>query len=255
MQLDITKANRKANPRAFKLRRELQEQLHLSDDNRVVSRCFTILEAVRKRYVMGEAPNPRLLKELKVKLGNFPTSSVDTRRYRKALAEMQRERRLGEKRPPRIPVDSFTALYEASMLLGAYAVQGSVGRQTRRLENLVGAIPRNTNIARSWQKQIKAAIRKKKRRERSDQRRKEIDRKRLERQLRRIRRTNEVLIRTPGSAQRLAGEKYIVQTEGSSLHQHNASRDSAPEVQLQQEVPSLMACVSELFNKLMMRNW
>ncbi|PXF43922.1 hypothetical protein BWQ96_06388 [Gracilariopsis chorda] len=252
MQRDITKANRKVNRRAFQVRHELQQRLHLSKDNRIVSRCFTILEAVRKRYIMNEAPNPKLLKELKVKLGNFPTSSVDAHRYINALAQMQRDRRLSEKRPPRIPADNFVDLYEASMLLGAYAVHGSVGRQTRRLENLVGSIPRNESIARSWQKQIKAAIRKKRRRERSDQRRQEIERKRLERQLRRIRRRNEVFVGTPCSEQKLASEKYTVPTQEPVLPQNVASLNAVHADQLQEEVPSLMSCVSELLKKLLM---
>ncbi|KAI0560511.1 hypothetical protein FGB62_111g04 [Gracilaria domingensis] len=187
IQRDLGRANRKRSPTAFEHRHQLMETLTLSECNGSVSRCFILLEAVRKRYQANEAPNPKCLEELERLLGSFPKTSVEAHRFIRSLARMQRDRRKMEKKPPRVPVESVSDLYQASMLLGSYAVRGSVGSQTEKLKTLIGAIPRNKNVAHSWQKLIKAAIRKRKRREQKEQRRQEIEQKRFERQLRKLR--------------------------------------------------------------------
>lgn len=188
MQRDMARAKNRRDVNAFKNRIALTNKLTLSEKNGIVSRCFILLEVARKRYNLDQAPNPIVLRELKSKLGSYPKCALDARRHIQALARIQRDRALMEKRPPRIPVDDFAQMYEASMLLGLYAVRGSAGKQNHRLEALIGTIPRNENIAGSWQKRVKLAIREKKESERSALKRREIECKRTERRLRRIKR-------------------------------------------------------------------
>lgn len=173
-----------AQPNAFKNRKRLSQLIRLPDDNDIVGRCFILLGCLQRRCRLSQPLSPRVLEELTRKLGSAPDNEKDVHHYIKTLAFLQRERRSRELRPPQIPLDDMHELEFARMLLGTYAVKGSAGKQNRRLENVLGTLPRNRNIAASWKKIIEAAIRKKQRKERVAHRRQEIALKRLQRKLR-----------------------------------------------------------------------
>lgn len=174
-----------AQPNAFKNRKRLAELIRLPEDNETVNRCFILLGCLQRRYRLFQPLSPRVLDELTRKLGSAPNDEKDVHHYIKTLVFLQRERRSRELRPPQIPLDDLHELEFARMLLGTYAVKGSAGKQNRRLENVLGTLPRNKNIAASWKKVIEAAIRKKRRKERVARKREEIALKRLQRKLRR----------------------------------------------------------------------
>lgn len=174
-----------SNPSAFKTRIEVLRKIRLPEQSDDVGRCFILLGVLERRYRSSQSPSTCVLQELQEKLGDYPVDVDEAHHFIKALVLLQKERRFQELRPPRIPLESMEELDFANMLLGAFAVRGSVGRQSGRLEKLVGALPRNSNVAASWKKIIAAAIRKKKRRERTAKRLAEIELKRRERRRRR----------------------------------------------------------------------
>lgn len=159
-----------------------------------LSRLFILLEVIRKRYSTNSPIPPRLTKEVTARLGNTvppPASVLEARRYIRALAHMQRLRRRVERRPPHVPLHDLEALRVAHMLLGAFAVNGGIGKQTNVLQSLIGGVPPSTNVAASWKKVVAAAIRKKKRKDRVGAKRIVDDEKRLQRRLKRVKRERE----------------------------------------------------------------
>lgn len=186
-----------SQPSVFKKRREIMGKIRLPEQSENVGRCFVLLGVLERRYRSSQSPSTRVLQELEEKIGDYPVDIDETHHFIKALVVLQKERRFQELRPPRIPLESTEELDFTNMLLGAFSVRGSVGRQSGRLEELIGALPRNRNVAASWKKIIAAAIRKKKRREVTARRLAEIERKRHERRLRRQQRELEQRLTLP----------------------------------------------------------
>lgn len=191
LQRQMSVEKREARPQrqsdgvAFHHRDALARQLPLPHAQSDLSRVFILLEVVRKRYSTATPVSPRLASEIAHIVGSCPATALDARRYIRALACLQQQRRRTERRPPNMPLDDASALREATMLLGAYAMHGSVGAQTGRLVAIIGAAPRNKNVAASWKKVMAAAIRKKKRKDRVHLKRVVDDDKRLQRRLKR----------------------------------------------------------------------
>lgn len=184
LQKNPRRKQHKDNPSAFKRRRVLLDKIRLPERESLVGRCFVLLGCLQRRYRLNQPPSPLVLRQLEDALGSYPVDKDETHHYISALAVMQKERRSREKRPPRVPTEDMAQLALANMLLGSFAARGSVGRQEQRLLELIGEVPRNTNVAASWQKVVAAAIRKMKRKEKTARRRAEIDQKRIVRKLR-----------------------------------------------------------------------
>lgn len=173
----------KENPSRFKNRNEIVNRIQLPDKDNSVGRCFILLGCLERRYRLDQTPAPRAISELERTMGAYPKDEKEAHHFIEALVFLQKKRRSLELTPPQIPNDDMEQLAMVNMLLGAYSVQGSVGRQTDLLYELLGVIPRSSNIAASWKKLIAAAIRKKKRKERTASRRAEIQYKRHQRRL------------------------------------------------------------------------
>lgn len=187
----VTKPSRLAHRNdvtAFKHRDALVRQLPLPNAQSQVSRMFILLEVLRKRYSTGAPVNPKVVSEITNTLGSCPTTVLEARRYIRALAYSQTQRKRSERLPPRIPLDDLEALSTANMLLNAYATRGSVGAQTSKLVSILGSAPRTKNVANSWRKIIAAAIRKKKRKDRVRAKRIVDNEKRRQRRLKRLQR-------------------------------------------------------------------
>lgn len=174
-----------ASPTAFKRRNEVLRRIRLPEQNKHVGRCFVLLGCLERRYRSSQPPSTRVLEELEEKMGGYPVDVNETHHFRKALTALQKERRSEELRPRRIPLENMDELLYAKMLLGSFAVRGSVGLQSDRLQQLIGVLPRNRHVAESWKKIIAAAIRKKTRQDRVASRLTVIEQKRRERSLRR----------------------------------------------------------------------
>lgn len=174
------------NVTAFKHRDALIRQLPFPNKSSEVSRMFILLEVLRKRYSTNIPVNARVISEISNTLGSCPSSTLEARRYIRALALIQSQRKRSERKPPQLPLQDLNALMTANMLLGAFAVRGSIGTQTSKLENLLGASPRTTNVANSWKKIVAAAIRKKKRTDRVRAKRQLDNEKRRQRRLKRF---------------------------------------------------------------------
>lgn len=174
-----------ANPNAFKHRKEAFKRIQLPQQNDVLGRCFVLLGCLERRYRHSQPVSQRVVEELKQRLGDYPVDVREAHHFRKALTELQKERRSRERRPARVPTESMEELLYAKMLLGYFSVRGHVGRQDDRLQQLIGAVPRNRNVANSWKKIIAAAIRKKKRQDQIAVRLDEMERKRKDRRERR----------------------------------------------------------------------
>lgn len=189
--------NRLVDPSAFKNVHQIAETLALPYNNSTVQRCFILLECLNRRYQTGQPVNPKVIRELTFNFGSYPTSPRQVHLYKRALTFLSRKRKSSELRPPRIPYHSIEDLNYSCMLLGSYARKGTVGRQKEKLQYLIGALPRNKNIAASWKKIVMAAIRKKLRRERRAIRVHEIETIRLQRRLRRLKRNQETSEESP----------------------------------------------------------
>lgn len=176
------------NVTAFRHRDALVRQLPLPNAQSQVSRMFILLEVLRKRYSTGVPVNPKVVSEITNTLGSCPTTVLEARRYIRALAYAQTQRKNSERLPPRIPLDDLEALSTANVLLSAYASRGSVGAQTAKLVSILGSSPRTRNVANSWGKIIAAAIRKKKRKDRVRAKRVLDNEKRRQRRLKRLQR-------------------------------------------------------------------
>lgn len=176
------------NPTAFRRRDALVRQLPLPNNHSQMSRMFILLEVLRKRYSAGVAVNPKVVSEITNTLGSCPTTVLEARRYIRALAFAQMQRKHSERLPPRIPLHDLEALSTANLLLSAYAERGSVGAQTSKLVTILGSTPRTKNVANSWRKIIAAAIRKKKRKDRVRAKRIVDNEKRRQRRLKRLQR-------------------------------------------------------------------
>lgn len=188
-QLQRAKAHstRQSEQNPFVHRKALMASLNHPTEKRHTSRAFILLEVMRKRLSQSQPVTPRVREQLQTILSSVPQSPLDAHRHIKALAAMDRQRMKAERRPPRLPKHSWDDLHEANMLLGIFEVRGSVGKQSKRLEQLIGALPRTTNVAHSWKRIVVATIRKKARLEKANAKRAADDAKRLERRLRRMR--------------------------------------------------------------------
>lgn len=184
LQKDNRRKEHKAKSSAFKNRRIVLERIRLPDQDRHVGRCFVLLGCLQRRYRLDQKPSLQTVNELESIMGAYPMDGEETHHFIEALVFLQKKRRSLELRPPRVPSDKMEQLSLANMLLGTYSVHGSIGRQENELYELLGALPRNRNVAASWKKKIAAVIRKKKRKEKAAIRMAEIEQKRRARRIR-----------------------------------------------------------------------
>lgn len=174
-----------SQPHSFRNRIRILKFLRLPEDNDQVGRCFALLGSIQKKYRLNQISSSSVAEELTELIGGAPSNERDAHHYIKTLVHLQKQRQKKERKPPIVPMDSMEELEYVRMILGTFAVTGSAGEQNERLENIIGSLPRNKNIAASWKKVIEAVIRRKRRREKSERRRQEISLKRLQRRLKR----------------------------------------------------------------------
>lgn len=189
IQRDERREKMQVDPNAFRNRQMLLEHLELPEKDNSLSRCFILLDCVRRRHHANQAVAPRVIDELIAALGSYPKSTKEAHHYIRTLAYLNRERRAKERKPPRMPLASTEGLETASMLLGTYKVHGTVGSQTDAMKNLLGGLPRNRNVAKWWKNAVDAARRKKNRRDRKAEKRIVVEAKQRQRSLRRLERT------------------------------------------------------------------
>lgn len=175
----------------------LRESVSLPPRDRDVGRVFSALDVARRSLAAGRRLPPDSVAELERKAGVAPTSEIEVHHVSRALVMLQRARRSAERRPPAIP-KGLAGLHEANMLLGNFVWFGKVGAKSDRLAELVGALPRTKNVARSWKKIVEAATRRFLRKERVAARRREADLKRERRRLKKALR--ETAVELPGHA-------------------------------------------------------
>lgn len=194
----LQELNRKASQRTnwnvstpLRHRKRLLDVIRLPDDDARLSTAFHLLDHARRRLAKCQSLSEETARDLKRIIGYVPNDLLDLHHVSRTLVYLQRARRREERRPRTVPIHDAEALASANSLLGNFAACGKIGKQSERLELIVGSLPRNRNVARWWKKTIAAAIRKKKRKERVLKRRQQIETKRLERIVRVQRRIRE----------------------------------------------------------------
>lgn len=172
---------------------KLLAELPLPRERNDVARLFILLQVVRKKLSVGLEVSPVLQHKISKRLVGMqcPTSTNEARLYIRTLAYYERLRKRAERRPPILPVQDLDRLRQADQLLGAYAGNGAIGKQIHTLIDLVGSYPQTRNMAKSWQKIVQGAIRRKLRKDRVFAKRIVDDQKRLQRRLKRMQRMEE----------------------------------------------------------------
>lgn len=161
----------------------------LPDENRHCSFAFVLLNSLRRRYDFDITPKSELLDSVQCLIGFKPQTAGETKRASNALKRLQRARKVAEMSLPKVP-DDESDLRAADMVLGQFGFYGKASeRGSAILKQTIGAVPRTKQVARSWQKLVKAARRKRERRERREENRIIIQAKRAERKARRSEQT------------------------------------------------------------------
>lgn len=169
---------------------KLLAELPLPRERNDVARLFILLQVVRKKLSVGRDVSPVLQHKISKRLVGMPcpTTTNEVRLYIRTLAHYEWLRKRAERRPPVLPVHDLDRLRQADQLLGAYAGNGAIGKQIHTLIDLVGSYPQTKNMARSWQKIVQGAIRRKHRKDRVFAKWIVDDQKRLQRRLKRMQR-------------------------------------------------------------------
>lgn len=158
----------------------------LPHENRHCSYAFILLNSLRRRYDLNIPANAELLATIYNLIGYTPTTAEEVKKVSNALKRLQRARKGAEKNPPSLP-ETRKDLKYADMLLGQIACNGKTSdRGNNVLLNSIGALPRTKQVARSWQKRVKIADRKRLRIERREKNRQIIVAKRAERSARKL---------------------------------------------------------------------
>lgn len=180
------------DPNSFRNRNILLEHIVLPETRQASSRCFVLLEYIRRCYRTDRRVNPRVSEELNRTLGSCPTSCEDSRHYIRTLAYLNRKRRVEERLPSRMPLESDEKMQKAIMYLGVLASNRSIGAQVATLKELIGCYPRDKNTALYWKKGLASALRRKRRKDRVAKDRIEADAKRQHRRMKKLDRLHQL---------------------------------------------------------------
>jgi len=154
--------------KADQVERAIMSRSHRSRDNKLLdvvtlpetreacSYVFSMLDVMSRNALRIKEEDKQRMNEL---IHFVPKSRYELELCKNALGKLQLKRARREKKPPKVP-ESDEEVMMARMLLGIYVKWESVGKKNPDLEELVGQLPRNANVAKAWKKKLRLELKK-----------------------------------------------------------------------------------------------